>query len=66
MNAQDKLADVLAQIAKGTCSMWSAKNQMGEDLTPEIESVLRTATDKMMEDVCAHQDRMDRVMARSY
>ena len=62
----DKLAEILAKIEKGTCSMYAAKQAMGDDLTPEIEKVLRTATDKVMDDVCDHQDRMQKVMRRSY
>ncbi len=61
-----KLDDVLAKIASGTCSMWAAKELIGSDLTPEIEKTLRDATDKMMDDVCDHQDTMQRVMRRGY
>ena len=58
----EKLQEVLAKIEKGTMSMWAAKQAMGEDLTPEIEKILRAATDKVMDDVCDHQDRMQKTM----
>ena len=58
----EKLQEVLAKIEKGTMSMWAAKQAMGEDLTPEIEKILRAATDKVMDDVCDHQDRMKKTM----
>lgn len=61
-----KLNDVLAQIKKGTCSMYSAKQKMGDELTPEIEAILRKATDEAMDDVCKHQDKMQRVMRRGF
>lgn len=61
-----KLNDVLAKIATGTCSMYAAKQAMGDDLTDEIEQILRAATDKVMRGVCDHQDRMDGMMRKSY
>lgn len=66
MTATTKLDEVLAKIAKGTCSMWAAKQAMGDDLTPEIEKILRDATDKVMYDTCNHQDKMQRVMRRGF
>ncbi len=61
-----KLNDVLLKIAKGTCSMYAAKQAMGVDLTPEIEAILRAATDKEMDSVCDHQDKMDKMIKKSF
>ena len=61
-----KLNEVLGKIAAGTCSMYAAKQAMGDELTDEIEQILRSATDKVMKATCDHQDRMVGMMRKSY
>jgi hypothetical protein len=60
------LETALAAIKAGTMSLYSAKQLMGASITESEKQALTAAHDAVMSDVCNHQDRMDRVMRRSY
>jgi len=60
------LEQVLAEMKKGATSLVTAKQLLGENLTPETAAVVTKAHEQMMRGVYNHQATMRRVMARSY
>lgn len=61
-----KLENNIAAIKAGNRSLNAARKDMGEELTPEIDAILKAAADGELQAVSDHQDRMQRAQARGY